>query len=224
MKTWIIFLKTLREMFRDKWALGLTLVFAPFFVFLYWIILSGGSTSYTVLVINQDTDVRLADGSILRAGDDIVSAIRSITYANGNPLLKASVMSDRAEAARILKDRGAAAFILIPDDFSQTLQRLAHGDRLVTPQITFGGDLSNPYYAVAVGLALTAVDSYVQDVTGQQPLIGYTEEPLGGAGARSEFEMYVPASLIFAVIMLIFIASMSIAREIETGTLKRMQM
>ena len=55
MRAWTVFLKTLREMSRDKWMLGLTLAFAPFFVFLYWLILSGGSTSYTVLVINQDT-------------------------------------------------------------------------------------------------------------------------------------------------------------------------
>jgi ABC-2 type transport system permease protein len=64
----------------------------------------------------------------------------------------------------------------------------------------------------------------VQSITGQQPLIGYVEEALGASAARSEFETYVPASLIFAVIMLIFLASMSVAREIETGTLKRLQM
>ncbi len=224
MKAWTVFLKTLREMLRDKWIVGLTLVFAPFFVLLYWLILSGGSTTYTVLVINKDAGVQQSDGSTLRSGDDIVDAIRGITYADGSPLLKATLVSDRTQAERILRNRGAAAFILIPEDFSQTLQRLESGDRSVTTKITFGGDLSNPYYMVAVNLALTAVDGYIQEVTGQQPLIGYVEEPLGASAARSEFETYVPASLIFAVIMLIFLASMSVAREIETGTLKRLQM
>lgn len=224
MKAWTVFLKTLREMLRDKWVLGLTLVFAPFFVLLYWLILSGGSTSYTVLVLNKDIGVQQSDGSTLRSGDHIVDAIRGMTYADGSPLLKATLVSDRTKAERILRDRGAAAFILIPEDFSQTLQLLESGDRSVTTQITFGGDLSNPYYMVAVNLALTAVDGYVQEVTGQQPLLGYVEEPLGASAARSEFETYVPASLIFAVIMLIFLASMSVAREIETGTLKRLQM
>jgi ABC-2 type transport system permease protein len=224
MKAWTVFLKTLREMLRDKWALGLTLVFAPFFVFLYWIILSGGSTSYTVLVINQDAGVQGANGAVVHYGDDIIAAIRGMTYADGSPLLKANLASGRTEADRILRDRGAAAFILIPEDFSRTLQRLESGDRSVTTHITFGGDLSNPYYMVAVNLALTAVDAYVQEVTGQQPLIGYVEEALGASAALSEFETYVPASLIFAVIMLIFLASMSVAREIETGTLNRLQM
>jgi ABC-2 type transport system permease protein len=160
----------------------------------------------------------------MHGGEEIVAALRNMTYADGSPLLKASVIADRAEAESILKDRGAAVFLVIPEDFSQTLQRLESGDRSVTTRITFGGDLSNPYYAVAASLALTAVEGYIQEVTGQEPLIGYTEEALGGSGARSEFEVYVPASLIFAVIMLIFLAAMSIAREIETGTFKRMQM
>lgn len=224
MKVWKIFLKTLREMLRDKWILGLTLAFAPFFVFLYWIILSGGSTSYTVLVIDQDAGMQRADGSLLSSGEHVIDAIRGITYADGSPLLKASIVTDRTEAERILKNRGAAAFILIPEDFSQTLQKLESGDRSVTTQVTFGGDLSNPYYMVAVNLALMAVDGYVQEITGQQPLIGYVEEPLGASAARSEFETYVPASLIFAVIMLIFLAAMSVAREIETGTLQRLQL
>ena len=224
MKAWTIFLKTLREMLRDKWMLGLTLVFAPFFVLLYWLILAGGSTSYTVLVINNDKGVQLSDGSTFNGGEHIVDAIKGITYADGSPLLKTAIASDRVDAEPILRNRGAAAFILIPEDFSQTLQRMESGDRSVTTQITFGGDLSNPYYMVAINLALTAVDGYVQEVTGQQPLIGYVEEPLGASAARSEFETYVPASLIFAVIMLIFLASMSVAREIETGTLKRLQL
>jgi len=224
MKAWTIFLKTLREMLRDKWMLGLTLAFAPFFVMLYWLILAGGSTSYTVLVINNDKGVQLSDGSTFNGGEHIVDAIRGITYADGSPLLKTAIASDRVDAEPILRNRGAAAFILIPEDFSQTLQRMESGDRSVTTQITFGGDLSNPYYMVAINLALTAVDGYVQEVTGQQPLIGYVEEPLGASAARSEFETYVPASLIFAVIMLIFLASMSVAREIETGTLKRLQL
>jgi ABC-2 type transport system permease protein len=138
--------------------------------------------------------------------------------------LKTAIASDRAEAEPILRERGAVAFVLIPDDFSQTLQKLQGGDRSVTTQITFGGDLSNPYYMVGVNLALTAVDGYVQQVTGQQPLIGYVEEPLGASAARTEFETYVPGTLIFAVILLIFLASMTVAREIETGTLRRLQL
>ena len=224
MRTWYIFRKTLLELSRDKWMLGLTLAFAPFFVLLYWLILSGGSTTYNILAINLDEGVQRSDGTTFNAGVEAVSAINKITYADGRPLLKSISAADRAEAGPILRNRGAAAFIVIPEDFSRTLQALQNGDRSATTQIVFGGDLSNPYYMVGVNLALTAIEGYVQQATGQKPLIRYTEEPLGASAARTEFETYVPGTLIFAVIMLIFLASMTVAREIETGTLRRLQL
>lgn len=224
MKAITVFRKTLLEMSRDKWMLGLTLAFAPFFVLLYWLITAGGSTTYAILTINNDRGIQLADGTTFNAGLEAVSAISGITYADGQPILKTISAASRAEVEPILKNRGAAAFILIPENFSQTIQALQNGDRSVTTNIVFGGDVSNPYYMVGVNLSLTAIDSYVMRATGQQPLIGYVEEPLGASAARTEFETYVPGTLIFAVILLIFLASMTVAREIETGTLRRLQM
>jgi len=224
MKAWIVFRKTLLEMMREKWVLALTLGFAPFFVLLYWLITAGGSTTYTVLVINQDAGVQAADGTIFNAGNQVMAAIREVTYADGSPLLKVMHARNLCEAIPILKDRGAAAFILIPEDFSRVLISQQQGDRSVTTSIQFGGDLSNPYYVIAASLTVTALDGYIQDVTGQQPLVAYVEQPIGASAARTEFEIYVPGTLVFAVIMLIFQASMSVAREIESGVLRRLQM
>ena len=224
MRAITVFRKTLREMSRDAWMLGLTLAFAPFFVLLYYLITAGGSTTYTILTINKDEGIQLADGTTFNAGLEAVAALESVTYGDGQPLLKSIPAASLAEVEPILRNRGAAAFILIPENFSQTLLSLQSGDRSVTTQITFGGDVSNPYYMVGVNLSLTAIDGYVMQATGQQPLIGYVEKPLGASAARTEFETYVPGTLIFAVILLIFLASMTVAREIETGTLRRLQL
>jgi ABC-2 type transport system permease protein len=224
MRAITVFRKTLREMSREAWMLGLTLAFAPFFVLLYYLITAGGSTTYTVLTIDNDAGFQLADGTMLHAGREAVSALTSVTYADGQPLLKTRPVANLAEAEPLLRDRAAAAFILIPENFSETLAALQSGDRSVTTQITFGGDVSNPYYMVGVNLSLTAIDGYIMQATGQQPLIGYVEKPLGASAARTEFETYVPGTLIFAVILLIFLAAMTVAREIETGTLRRLQL
>ena len=224
MRAITVFRKTLREMSRGARDVGVALAFAPFFVLLYYLITAGGSTTYTILTINHDKGIQLADGTTFNAGREAVAALTSVTYADGQPLLKSVPAADLAEAEPILRNRGAAAFILIPENFSQTLTSLQSGDRSVTTQITFGGDVSNPYYMVGVNLSLTAIDGYVMQATGQQPLIGYVEKPLGASAARTEFETYVPGTLIFAVILLIFLASMTVAREIETGTLRRLQL
>jgi len=224
MRVWSVFRKTLREMSREKWMLGLTLAFAPFFVFLYWLWFQGGSTVYKVVVINQDGGAQLSDGSSFNAGEEVIAALDEVAYADGSPLLKVVPAAGRAEAEAMLKDREATAFLLLPEDFSRTIRALQNGDRSVTAQVTFGGDLSNTYYMIGANLSLATVDAYVQEATGQKPLIDYVEEALGASAARTEFETYVPGTLIFAVILLIFLAAMTAAREIETGTLRRLQL
>jgi ABC-2 type transport system permease protein len=210
-------------MARDWWALGLTLAFSPLFVLAYWGFTQGGSTSYSVLVINQDQGAQAAGGTMLLAGEEAIRAIESVTYADGKALLKVKRIERRDQVAKILHDRAAAAFLIIPEDFSRSIAAMQAGDRSQTSRIVFGGDLTNPYYTVGATLAIGAVDAYVIKATSQQPLILYVEETLGGSAARTEFEIYTPGILIFAVMMLIFLAAMTVAREIESGTLRRLQ-
>jgi ABC-2 type transport system permease protein len=224
MRSLIVFRKTMREIGRDKWMLGLTLAFAPFFVFLYWLWFQGGSTVYPIAIINHDQGVILPDGSTYNAGNEVSKAVAAVQYADGRPLLKVVAIDDKAAAEAILRDRGATAFLEIPGDFSQTLLSMQSGDRTVTTSLTFGGDLSNTYYMIGANMALTTVDTFVQKTTGQTPLINYIELPLGASATRTEFETYVPGTLVFSVILLIFLSAMTVAREIETGTLRRLQL
>ena len=223
MRVWTVFLKTWREMSRDWWMLGLTLVFSPLFVFAYWAFTQGGSTSYTILAINQDQGAIMSNGGKLQAGEAAIQAIQAVTYADGKPLLKISRSASLAQVDQILKDRLAVAFLVIPPDFSRAILALQSGDRTQSAQVTFGGDLTNPYYTVGATLALGAVDSYVVQATGQKPLVNYVEKALAGSAARTEFEIYTPGVLIFSVMMLIFLAAMVVAREVESGTLRRLQ-
>ena len=225
-RTFSVFRKSLREMRRDWLTLSLTMIFAPLFIFLYWLITAGGSTSYGVALINQDQGVRLADGTQVRHGEQIMEALTSVQYANDQPILKVVMAADQAEAEGLLRERAAAAFILIPADFSQAVEALRSGGQAGQPaiQVIFGGDLTNPYYTVAGVMAITAVDGYIAQVTGQPPLVTYVERALGASGSRTEFEMYVPGVLVFSIIMLIFLAAMVVAREVESGTLRRLQL
>lgn len=223
MKLTAVFAKSLREQYRDPLTLALTLVFAPVFVLLYWLFFpSGGSTTYTVLVINQDIGIE-KDGMTHLAGLEATEALLAITYANGYPMLKVRRVASQAEAESLLRDRKAAVFINLPADFSQSLAAAQSGDYSVASRVVIGGDLTNPYYPIAMILATSAIESYVQQVTGQSRPLQYAEEPLGGSGARTEFETYVPGLFIFAIVMLVFIASMTVAREVEAGTLHRIK-
>ena len=97
-RLWNIFIKCAREQKRDLWVLGLSLAFSPLFVFIYWLMTSaGGSTTYGVLVINQDTGVMTQQTALVNSGKELVERMRSFSYENGSPLLKLIEASDRAE-------------------------------------------------------------------------------------------------------------------------------
>jgi ABC-2 type transport system permease protein len=213
----------MREQFRDLMVLGLTVVFAPLFVYLYWLFFPSGSTTYGVLVVNHDQGAQSSDGSFLFAGEEVIEALNAVSYADGNPLLKVRLAEGQSEAEISLRERRGTAFVEIPPDFSEKLLARQQGYPAGATTVVFGGDLTNPYYAVVAILATSAVDGYVQSFTGHQPVIHFLEQPLGASAARTEFETYTPGILIFAAIMLIFTASMTVTREIEAGTLRRLQ-
>lgn len=222
-RMFIICGRYLRQIWRDRLVLSLTLVFAPLFIFLYYLITAGGSTSYGVVVVNLDEGVELEGVKKVEMGAEVAQALRTITYADGQPILRVLEAGSQDEAEKMVREREGAAFLVIPKDFSQTVLALQSGDSDQAVEITFGGDLTNPYYTVAGVMAISAVEGYVQQVSGLLPLIVYEEHALGSSAARTEFEIYVPGILVFAIIMLVFLAAMTAARESEAGTLRRLQ-
>jgi ABC-2 type transport system permease protein len=179
---------------------------------------------YGVLVINQDRGVLLNDGTTLKAGEQLVMALNTLTYANGNPLLEVSRLDDRNAAETRLRNRDTDALLILPPDFSAALSAAQAGLGVDAQPVIFVGDLTNPYYAIAAVMVNAALDEFIQIATGQPRPLRIVEEPLGASAARTEFENYVPGLLVFAVIMLVFQISMAIAREVEAGTLRRLQL
>ena len=225
MRLWNVFIKSVREQKRDLWVVGLSLIFAPLFVFIYYLMTGGtGTTSYGVLVINQDVPVTLMDGTNFAAGNEVVENLRGIAYQNGSPLLRVTLVADRTDAEQKLRDRAAAALIIIPTDFSAQLSAFRSGDFSAKTNLTFIGDLTNPYYTVASVMAMTAADAYTQGFTNAPRPVKLVEIPLGASAARSEFENYVPGLLVLAVVLMVFQAAMTPARDIESGTMRRLRL
>ncbi|PIW01537.1 MAG: hypothetical protein COW42_04635, partial [Deltaproteobacteria bacterium CG17_big_fil_post_rev_8_21_14_2_50_63_7] len=207
MKALAVFKKAVLEQARDWLSLSLALSTAPFFVLLYWSFTGGGSTTYTILLMNMDRPVELA-GETISAGEGVVEAMESVKYSSGQPMLKLVVITDRDEALRQLENRDANALVILPPELTEGL--LSGG--VTRPEITLVGDLSNPGYAVAAIFSGASLDAYVQAMTGTPPAYELNEVALGGSADRTEFETYVPGLLIIAVMMLIFSVAMAVAR------------
>lgn len=220
MKLFNVFLKCAREQKRDLWVVGLSLAFAPLFVLIYWMMTGAtGSTAYTVLVINQDQPAASQP-----AGAGVIRALQEITYQNETPILKVVETTDRAAAETRLRNREALVLVIIPANFSTQLAAFRAGNLAKTTQLTFIGDLTNPYYTIAAIMAMTAADNYTQKLTAAARPVELVEIPLGASSARTEFENYVPGLLVLATILMIFQAAMTPARDIESGVMRRLRL
>ena len=239
MKLLSVFTKTAREQTREIWVLLLSLAFAPLFVLVYWLFTGGNATtSYGVAVLDNDRGYRPAGAAVLHAGDDVVEAMAALTFQDGSPILRVSVIESREAGEALLRDREAAALLIIPADFSEAIGRAAvepGGDPQgvataslpgagPATQVELVGDLTNPYYTVAAVVTMSAVESYSAAVVNEHRTVGLVETALGDSAARTEFELYMPGLFVLAVIMMLFQASMTVAREIEGGRLKRLRL
>ncbi len=220
-----IVIKCFREQKRDLWVLGLSLAFAPLFVFIYYLMTGGtGSTSYSVLVINKDRPVAQSGGTALSAGEEVVAGLRGLAYKSGNPLLRVTLTGDRTQAERQVYDRQASALVIIPPDFSATLAAYRDGKTPAAARVTLVGDLTNPTYTIAAVMVMSVTDGYASQITRAPRPVELNEIPLGASSSRSEFENYIPGLLVMAVVLMVFQAAMMPARDIEKGTLRRLRL
>ena len=112
--------RSLREQLRDRLALVLVLIVAPFFVLLYGLMFPSGATQYHVLVLNHDVGAPTSAGR-LQAGNEAIKALGDVRYKNGKRMLDRRARHGRVPAEKRLRDRDAALLVLIPPDFSQAI-------------------------------------------------------------------------------------------------------
>ncbi len=223
MKLLSVLKKSMREQVRDFWTLSLTLSLGPFFVFFYWLMLGGRSTTYDLLVINHDAGVQV-NGAAWNAGDDLIDALDDLTYSTGDPMMLVKQVTDRNKAEKSLKDRNGDLLLEIPSNFSQALvARAANAGHTPPVEVQVVGDKTNPYYSIASVIMSGALDRYLRGINTEASPVAFSEQALGDSGARTEFETWVPGLFIMAAVMLIYEAAMTIAREIEGGTISRLQ-
>ena len=210
--------KTLREQVRNPWLPLLAIGLGPFFVLLMWAFFpSGGSTTYPVVVVDSDTG---PSGGGIRSGDRAVASLRSLTYDTGVPILDVRQVADLDHAQAEIEARRAVAFVELPEGFTRSLLAARQGTGAVPVRI--GGDLGSPTYPVVAIMIADGLDRFARQETGRTALLDLTETPLGASGSRTEFELYVPGVLVFAIGLMMFAAATALAQETEAGTINRL--
>jgi ABC-2 type transport system permease protein len=212
MKIIAVIKKALIMQLRDYWVLILTIASAPFFIFIYYAMTSGGSTTYSVNLFyadNQDTALYKTK---------LLNELNAVVYSNNQPSLKVVVTDDPLGSKKLIKDRNTDILLIIPEGFA---------DSLISgrpPHFIAQGEASNPKYSLALIFSITAIENLSKQYAQAKPLYTFDEKFMGNSSAKSEFDIYAPGILIFSIIMILLTASLGIVRDIEDKTMLRLKL
>jgi ABC-2 type transport system permease protein len=223
MKLLSVIKKSAKEQVRHFWILMLTVSMAPFFVFVYYLIMETTQPRYDLLVINHDRGYYEAEKP-LNYGYGMVEEIKKFIEEHPEIPLRLKTTRDREKAIKKLESRKADALVIIPADFSRRMYLWTSGKEKKSIHLEVIGDLTHIEYMVSAIWANEVVNDFVYGATGQPRPFMVKETPLGGSGAIRDFDLLVPGIIMLSVIMLMFTATIAVVGEVENKTMIRLKL
>ena len=219
MKLFSIIRKSLKEQYRSFWLFVLTVSCAPFFVFVYYLIVESYNQSYRIEIVNRDNPVKL-DSSDYSYGEQF---IRNMLQSDTLKTFEIKKISSFEKGEESIRSKKSDVLIAIPGDFSEKILKVKSGNQAEQIPVEFYGDISGMKYMIGVVWAYSMISGFVSEQTGLKEPLQFKEIPVGIASTRSDFEMAVPGLLIFSIIMLMLSASSAMVYESENKTLERLK-
>jgi ABC-2 type transport system permease protein len=225
MRTLSLFQKTCIENIRDWKILILTLTFAPLFVVLmYFYAGESAQSPHRVVVVNGDLGVSTAGGAHFNAGEALILEMARARDAEGIKLFEVHEEAEVGAARKRLANHAADLVVEFPADFSQTLQAYMEGEQPPPAIVGTYGDPANAKYIMAAVWSDVMTYEYAAAMTGMSFPVEVEANSISGIRSLNEFELYVPAMLALAVIMLMFTAAASLIKEKDKGTVIRLRL
>jgi len=199
----------------------LTLLMAPLFIAIYYLMAETEDPVYDVVLVNQDRATEFR-GENFRLGDSIVIYARMLSLAPDMGMIKVNSMDNREEAVESLRTRKADVVLVLPGNLSASVAAYPDSSGL-TSRIELIGDVTQMEYILGAVWSEELINRYIQELAEIRMPVSWYETTLGFSGKRTFFELYVPGLLILSIIMIIFSASAAIVREPESRTLERLR-
>ena len=131
MKFFHIAVKGLKEIFRDRKGLGLLLAFPAIFMFVFGFAFSGGqgeNSPYDIGLINRDKGTKIELGSEVNDqnfGNEFVDIMNDLTFEEEEvSMFEVQQLDGLEEGNKLLEDRDISALILIPENFSDSINQM----------------------------------------------------------------------------------------------------
>ena len=215
--------KSFKEQMRHFWIFFLTISMAPFFVFVYYLIIETSKLHYDILILNRDKGIH-SISETLNYSDRLLEGAEEYFKKNPGIPLSLKATKNKAGAIKKLKSRKADALVIIPEDFSQRVHDVINGKDDKSINIEFIGDLTNIKYMVSAVWANEILHEYVSGATRKTRPVKIIETSLGVSGKIDDFDLVTPGLLILSVILLMLSASIAIVTEVENKTMLRLKL
>lgn len=214
--------KSYKEQIRSFWILILTISMAPFFVFVYYLIMESSKPHYEILIVNEDAgkDYKLMGNFNL--GDYLIESFKQLQSDTFEIPLSAELIDSKEKGIELLKNKKADALIYISPMFTEQISKAKTDSQKI--DIEFIGDLTNINYMIAAVWAGEILSTYIEEATGIRQPIKLTESGIGNSATTNDFIMAVPGLLVLSLIMLMFTATIAIVKEIENKTMMRLKL
>ncbi|PKO01783.1 MAG: hypothetical protein CVU43_11265 [Chloroflexi bacterium HGW-Chloroflexi-5] len=195
--------KTLVETLRDPILLVFVLGLPAFFMLICYI--GYGHTpktaTYPILLLSNTNKA-----------DSLLAEVSAAVYSDGRPNFEVITIKSREEAENALKDRRAAALLILEEESDGLVHYTIRGDALYMNFIKASTQLE------------AVIIPWLEREQGKPERFVLQVKPLAHPRPISEFEAYVPGMMVFAILLIIPQTAMLIGRERRWGTLRRLDL
>ena len=87
MRWYAVFIKGIKEQIREYWILVMTVLMAPIFIAIYFLMAETEDPEYDVMLVNLDSGTEY-EGGLLNLGDSIISYSKILSGLGGMEMLK----------------------------------------------------------------------------------------------------------------------------------------
>jgi ABC-2 type transport system permease protein len=219
MKFIAVLYKSLVEQLRTFWLLVLTIVTAPFFVFVYNLINESYKPSYDILLVNNDRGITADTAGTVNLGDSLITYI-GMTIKDGFTFHEAD---SRASAEKKIGSKKADVVILVPANFSSLMLSPGTGPDSL-PRLEFMGNITDMNYIIGAIGVYDGISNFFSAFLKSEPQFIMEETPIGESGNLSDFDLAIPGLLVLSIVMLMLSASSAFVAEVENKTIQRLKL
>ncbi len=221
MRWYALFIKGIKEQIREYWILVMTVVMAPLFIAIYFLMAETEDPEYDVILVNLDMGTEYEEG-LFNLGDSIIRYAKLLSGLEEMAMLNFATVGSREEAIKKLRNKKADVVVVLPVDLSTSVR--GSPDSLGPPsRIELVGDVTQMEYIVGAVWSEDLINRFILEASEIRMPVTWSETTLGFSGERTTFEIYLPGLLILSIIMIIFSASAAMVRESESRTLERLR-